>query len=274
MGYELEKLYEGQDLTVRRDPEVVLKEATVAAKALARVLDSKKDKVIINGVQYLEFEDWQTLGRFYGVTVKVTETKPVLSPTAKVETTVGYEARAVALRSDGMEISAAEAMCLNDEKNWKDRPLFMLRSMAQTRACAKALRNVLGWVTILAGYKATPAEEVLGLKGETLPEGPAKKTSITQVRKRPPKEDTKLEPFIAPDELFRRLGERIGRCETIQQLNWILESWGPELSLLSPEQKNAVIEQASRRKEDILRHAKTEVPPHDAVRDTSVGEVP
>lgn len=38
--------------------------------------------------------------------------------------------------------------------------MFQLRSMAQTRACAKALRNVLAWVVMLAGYKTTPAEEM------------------------------------------------------------------------------------------------------------------
>jgi len=32
--------------------------------------------------------------------------------------------------------------------------------MAQTRACAKALRNVLAWVVVLAGYRPTPAEEM------------------------------------------------------------------------------------------------------------------
>ena len=39
-------------------------------------------------------------------------------------------------------------------------PLFQLSSMAQTRACSKALRNVLAWVVVLAGYKPTPAEEL------------------------------------------------------------------------------------------------------------------
>jgi hypothetical protein len=39
-------------------------------------------------------------------------------------------------------------------------PLFQLRSMAQTRACAKAMRNALAWVVVLAGFKPTPAEEL------------------------------------------------------------------------------------------------------------------
>jgi hypothetical protein len=48
------------------------------------------------------------------------------------------------------------------------KPLFQLRSMAQTRAEAKALKQVFSWVVVLAGYKATPAEEMTGneLEGE------------------------------------------------------------------------------------------------------------
>ena len=42
-------------------------------------------------------------------------------------------------------------------------PLFQLRSMAQTRACAKALSNLFKWVVVLAGYRPTPAEEMIGV---------------------------------------------------------------------------------------------------------------
>jgi len=116
--------------------------------------------VKIGGETYLEFEDWMLIGRFYGISVKVVSTKEII----KEKEIIGYEARAVAiLVRTGEEISAAEAMCLNDEKNWKDRPMFMLRSMSQTRACAKAFRNVLAWVVVLAGYKPTPAEEMDGV---------------------------------------------------------------------------------------------------------------
>lgn len=161
-----------------RPPAVVLEEARNAARALKDVLDAKAKKVVFNGEQYLEFEDWQTLGRFYGVTAKVVDTHFVEYGDVK-----GFAARAVALRADGAEISAAEAECLNDEPKWRSRPvyewgetptgrrerlkvgeepvpLFMLKSMAQTRASAKALRNVLAWVVVLAGYRPTPAEEL------------------------------------------------------------------------------------------------------------------
>ena len=166
-------------LAIRRAPEVVLEEARRAARALKDVIDAKPRKVMFNGEQYLEYEDWQTCARFYGITAKVVETQFVEYGGVR-----GFSAKAVALRSDGMEISAAEAECLNDEEKWNLRPkyewrdgptgrdkikvgeepvpLFQLKSMAQTRACAKTLRNVLSWVVVLAGYRPTPAEEMTG----------------------------------------------------------------------------------------------------------------
>lgn len=164
-----------QDLTLARAPEAVLEEAMRAAKALQTVIDGKKKPVKFNGETYLEFEDWQTCGRFYGITAKVETTSLILLP----DGTRGYEAHAVAIYTPtGQVVSAADAMCLNDEDKWSSRakyewvngtrtkmgmepvPLFQLRSMAQTRACAKALRNVLSWVVVLAGYRPTPAEEM------------------------------------------------------------------------------------------------------------------
>lgn len=177
------------DIVVSRPPEVVLEEAMTAAKALQKVLAGKKKPVIMNNEQYLEFEDWQTVARFFGVTVRVASTEFLDYGGVK-----GFLARADALRSDGQVISSAEAMCMNDEEKWSTRakyewqgpsnnrqrvkvgedpvPLFQLRSMAQTRACAKALRNVFAWVVVLAGYKPTPAEEMDGVfdKGEKQPE--------------------------------------------------------------------------------------------------------
>lgn len=179
-----------EGLVVRRSPDVVLDEARKAAVALQSVIASKPKKVQFNGEQYLEFEDWQTLGRFYGITSKVESTSYV--EYGKVH---GFEARAVALNAHGDIISAAEAACLTDEEKWGLRakyewrgprdnrervhvgdepvPLFQLKSMAQTRAQSKVLRSVLAWVAVLAGYGTTPAEELDGLATHTETAKPA-----------------------------------------------------------------------------------------------------
>jgi hypothetical protein len=185
------------DLIVTRAPELVLAEAQRAARALKDVLDAKPRKVILNGERYLEFEDWQTLGRFYGVTAKVTSSTFVEYGAIK-----GFSATAVALRPDGFELGAAEAACLSDEPKWRSRPvyewrdtdrgrqripigeepvpLFQLKSMAQTRACAKAFRSVLAWIVVLAGYRPTPAEELLEADPPPTPDAP------TRPRRDPP----------------------------------------------------------------------------------------
>lgn len=153
------------DLVMNREPEEVLFEAQKAAQALKEIMAKKARPITFNGEQYLEFEDWQTLAKFYGITAKGVETRYVEFGGVR-----GFEARAVAVHlPTGREISGAEALCLNDERNWSHKPLFQLKSMAQTRACAKALRNVLAWVVVLAGYRPTPAEEMTGM--ETGPQG-------------------------------------------------------------------------------------------------------
>ncbi len=174
-----------QELTVQQtevgiftSPEIVLENARTAARALADVLANKKKPVIMNGEQYLEFEDWQTCGQFYGYTVKTGEAVPV-----EVDGVKGAKAQADLIDiKTGMYLGGAEAYCMRDEDHWNTRPKyewqgegdkrkrvkvgdevvpwFQLASMAQTRAGSKALRNRLAWVVVLAGYKATPAEEM------------------------------------------------------------------------------------------------------------------
>ena len=206
-------------MAVARDPEVVLEEAHKAALALKRVVDGKPNKVMFNGEHYLEYEDWQCVGRFYGIAPKITSTTYVDYGGVK-----GWEASAEAVHvASGRVVSSADAMCLNDEEKWRARPkyawayvthagtlevedpgpqnivwipnpskpgkkmpkkervllgeeavpLFQLRSMAQTRAAAKALRNALAWVVVLAGYKPTPAEELPVTVVDAVPVTPA-----------------------------------------------------------------------------------------------------
>lgn len=183
-------------LSIQRAPHIVLEEAAKAAAALRQVVESKPDKLVLGGKTYLKFEDWQTLGRFYGVTAAATSTNYIEYGRVR-----GFEAHARALLvSTDQVVSEAEAMCLDDEPKWSTRakysyqngqrtqvgteqvPLFQLRSMAQTRACAKALRNVLAWVVVLAGYAPTPAEEMDSVKNSSSPVNAAPVKRVPQDR--------------------------------------------------------------------------------------------
>jgi hypothetical protein len=161
VGESIVPVPEIQNHAIAREPQEVLDEAMKAAKLLKSVIDQKARPVRFNNETYLEFEDWQTVGRFYGATARVIANSTQYVQYGEV---VGFQASAEVIdQRTGNVLSVAEAMCLSDEPNWSKKPLFQIRSMAQTRACAKAFRNVFSWVVVLAGYRPTPAEEMEGV---------------------------------------------------------------------------------------------------------------
>ncbi len=154
-----------KQLTIQ--PEMQVKLGKTALRELRNLIKNRPDKLVINGRQYLFFSDWQILGAFFGITTYITETsqltegKPSKDGSFTLLEPIGYKARAVA-KQDGKDISAGEAICLFEEQNWKGKPKFQVLSMAETRACAKALRNCLQWVVRLptSEFAEEAAEEV------------------------------------------------------------------------------------------------------------------
>ena len=144
-----------RELVLEGDPEQQLAFAKKAATALMKVVKPVK----IAQKDYLQFGGWQTLGRFFGATVGVEWSKRIEEGNGKL---LGYEARAV-VHQHGEVISSAEAVCMKTERRWGSADEYAIKSMAQTRASAKALRNAFGWVAELAGLESTPAEEMDGV---------------------------------------------------------------------------------------------------------------
>jgi hypothetical protein len=138
-------------------PEIMVAQGQRVAKILMQIVDARKDKVIIKGKTFLQFQDWQLVAKLIGHTTATVEwTKPIMQNGI----CIGWECKASAINKEGEVLSQAESACLRAEKNWVDKDEFQLRSMAQTRACAKVLRNLFSLVVVLAGYEATPAEEM------------------------------------------------------------------------------------------------------------------
>lgn len=133
------------------DPVKVIEGATRIATPLAGIVEKQQLFKTISGKKHVLVEGWTLLGSMLGVF-------PVTVWTRKLED--GWEARVEARTRDGAVIGAAEAECLRSESLWKDRDDYALRSMAQTRATSKALRQPLGFVMQLAGFAATPADEM------------------------------------------------------------------------------------------------------------------
>lgn len=144
------------------EPTEIIERATGMATALKEVVAKQGLLSNIKGKEYPRCEAWTLLGSMLGVF-------PVLVWSRPVEH--GWEARVEARTISGAIIGAAEAQCLRTESAWAKRDDYALRSMAQTRATAKCLRMPLGFIMSLAGYEATPAEEM----PHDLPERPLEK---------------------------------------------------------------------------------------------------
>lgn len=145
------------------DPSAIVASASKKATALAGVIRDKGLSSRIENKEYVRVEGWTLLGTMLGVF-------PVCTWTRKLDD--GWEARVEARTLADQLVGAAEAQCTRDEPNWKNRKEYALRSMAQTRATAKALRLPLGFVMSLAGYEATPMEEMQAEGGHEQHSGP------------------------------------------------------------------------------------------------------
>lgn len=133
--------------------------ASEAAKFLVDIIKKNGWSHRLGGKsEHVSYEGWQTAGKYYGHTVKTFDAEYV-----ELGGTWGFKAKAVVVNENtGVEIGSAEAYCMSDEGNWRNKPKFQLASMAQTRAGSKALRQNLGFVVALAGYSPTPVEEMTG----------------------------------------------------------------------------------------------------------------
>ena len=150
IGTELEPVQHGT-LFRTDDPAEMLRRASVMAEQLAAVVRKQKLTSNISGKEHVRVEGWTLLGSMLGVFPVCEWTK---------ETVNGWEARVEARTLSGQVVGAAEAQCDRSESAWKNRDGYVLRSMAQTRATSKALRQPLGFVMQLAGFDPTPAEEM------------------------------------------------------------------------------------------------------------------
>lgn len=142
-------------------PGALVEQAAAMATALARVIDEQKLFTVIQGKRHVRVEGWTTLGTMLGVLpreVSVTEEWGVYTATVEL-----------IRMSDGAVLSRASAECGDPDEIdrqgvpiWANRPRYARRSMALTRATGKACRLAFSWIMALAGYEATPQEEMEG----------------------------------------------------------------------------------------------------------------
>lgn len=140
------------------NPERDTNKAKKASEKLIDIVKQNGWSVNVGGKSnHLMYEAWQTVGKYFNCSVGTGDAEPV-----EIDNVSGFKAKAYVIdNKTGVKVGEAEAYCMRDEANWKTKPTFQLASMAQTRAGAKALRQIFGFVVALAGYSPTPAEEMI-----------------------------------------------------------------------------------------------------------------
>jgi hypothetical protein len=134
-------------------PRAMVARATEIADVLVDVVEKQRLFSLIQGKKYLKVEAWATLGTLLGVMPK--ERNVIEHANGDFEAFVDLVSQ-----STGHVIGGGSALCSGDETRWSKAERYARRSMAITRATGKAFRLSFAWITALAGYESTPAEEM------------------------------------------------------------------------------------------------------------------
>lgn len=126
------------------------------AAVLKKVIVEQRLYTNIQGKNYAHVEAWQFCGGAIGVLPVVTELTDLSD-----EFGMKYRASVKLKRLENNEVVGfGIAVCTNKERGKTNFDEYAIASMAQTRAIGKAYRNGFGWLMKLAGYEATPVEEM------------------------------------------------------------------------------------------------------------------
>jgi hypothetical protein len=134
-------------------PSEMVAYASELATILKDIIIKQKLSQRLGSKEYVKHEGWATLGTLLGIMPR--EVSVVLTPDKSFVATV----QLVEISTDRI-VGQASSLCGMDEDRWSKGPMFARRSMSVTRATGKAYRLGFGWIMHLAGYEATPAEEM------------------------------------------------------------------------------------------------------------------
>lgn len=144
---------------------------------LKELIVAKKLYANIKGKNYPLVEAWQIAGALCGIYPEVKSLEDL-----STGDTIKYRSEVVLKDAAGEIVGAGIAICTNKEQGKQHFEEYAIASMAQTRAVGKAYRIKLGWLVKLAGYEATPAEEMDAVTAEVVEEKPVSKVDFKEVR--------------------------------------------------------------------------------------------
>lgn len=148
-------------------PRAMIVAATSVANELADFIKKQKLSTRMGTTEYVRVEGWTTLGIMLGVVAREVGTTEKDGVYTSVVELVSMSDQRVLTRASA-ECGAPDEVDRYGKKTWSDRPRYARRSMAQTRATAKACRLAFSWIMKMAGYEPTPAEEMEGAHSEEI----------------------------------------------------------------------------------------------------------
>jgi hypothetical protein len=189
-------------------PDAILEKAATIANALKGLIERQGLAANMGGGRkHVEVGAWQACGTMLGALggqplhAETVWTRPVIGddgvtprrttytatltrypkgkgPDKPVEVTtydvdgLDWEAFVEVKTPDGGVVGSAQGMVGRSESTWAKREDYALRSMAETRAESRAYRRAIGWIVNLAGFSATPQEEMPAAAAEVKEFGP------------------------------------------------------------------------------------------------------
>lgn len=141
-----------------QEPQEFLSRVSSIATPLSQIIEDKKLYANIQGRKFVTCEGWTTLASLCGLLPSIENLEIVKEPNGVIEA----KATAVLIKR-GEIVARAVAFCRSDEQKFSGKRMqekYEVASMAQTRAVSKVCRIALSWIMTMAGYEATPAEEI------------------------------------------------------------------------------------------------------------------
>ncbi len=128
--------------------------------SLKKFIEDNKLGLDDNGKKYVKVEVWQYLAQQHGLI------PTYLSEEVSYGETYGVKTTCILHNVQGAEISRSTMIACRDEDFLKDKDRFAVMGLSETRAFARAVKNIYGYLLVALGFNATPWEEITEKKGK------------------------------------------------------------------------------------------------------------
>lgn len=144
-------------------PDEARNTAIEAIRVVRQIIESRPDKLVIKGKQYIELQDWELIGIYFGVFARVESTERIYKdrPTGNFMLKEDWGVKTVCSTYDraGNKLATAIMECTKDEPQFASKPMNQISAMAQTRGCRRAFILTLKWVFDISGTHDFEVEE-------------------------------------------------------------------------------------------------------------------